>query len=191
VEEEDDDDAMDLEPDVAPEGDLSVEMVSKLVVPNLIRALEETYDPYSARQTRKLRDVVDFVGMLLGEDHRKYQQLVRVVIGVYATQISTLAMAVAAAAGPMATRAPPYNPAARSAMQRFVRRRIKLLSNLSQWRRLANDVPDLAARVVSLTLRPMLAKTWAEGGGDEMGARVLAAAQGLPPNLAQFLQTGR
>lgn len=76
-------------------------------------------------------------------------------------------------------------------MQRFVRRRIKLLSNLSQWRRLANDVPDLVARVVSLTLRPMLAKTWAEGGGDEMGGRVLAAAHGLSPNLVQFLQTGR
>lgn len=182
---------MDLEPDVAPEGDLAVEMVSKLVVPALIRTLEETYDPYSARQTRKLRDVVDFTGMLLGEDNRKYQGLVRAVVGVYAAQISTLASAVAGAAGPVATRAPPYNPAARSAMQRFVRRRIKLLANLSQWRRLAPDVQDLTARVVSLTLRPLLAKTWVEGGGDEMGAKVLAAAQGLPPNLVQFLQTGK
>ncbi|BEI96045.1 hypothetical protein CcaverHIS631_0109940 [Cutaneotrichosporon cavernicola] len=190
MEDDDDDDAMDLEPDVAPEGDQAVEMVSKLVVPNLLSALEK-YDPYSARQTRKLRDVVDFVGMLLGEDHRKYQDLVRCVIGVYSSHIASLATAVAGAAGPIATRAPPYNPAARSAMQRFVRRRIKLLANLGQWRRLALDVKDLTARVVSLTLRPMLAKTWSEGGGDEMGAKVLAVAKELPPNLVQFLQTGR
>ncbi|KLT41564.1 hypothetical protein CC85DRAFT_261824 [Cutaneotrichosporon oleaginosum] len=187
----DDDDAMDLEPEVAPEGDLSVEMVSKVVVPYLIRAVEETYDPYSARQTRRLRDVVDFVGMLLGEDHRKYQALVRAVSDIFTSTITTLAQAVAGAAGPMATRAPPYNPAARNAMRRFVRRRIKLISNLAQWRRLAPDVTDLIARVVSLTLRPILAKTWAEGGGDEMGAKVLAMAQGLPPNLVQFLQSGR
>ncbi|GMK57675.1 hypothetical protein CspeluHIS016_0405090 [Cutaneotrichosporon spelunceum] len=190
VDRDDDESSVDLDPEVAPEGDLAVEMVSKLVVPNISAALEK-YNPYSARQTRKLRDVVEFVGMLLGEDHRRYQDLVRGVIGVYSSHIATLATAVAGAAGPMATRAPPYNPAARSAMQRFVRRRIKLLTNLGQWRRIAPDVKDLTARIVSLTLRPMIAKTWVEGGGDEMGAKVLAVAKELPPNLVRFLQTGR
>lgn len=66
---------------------------------------------------------------------------------------------------------PPYNPAARSAMQRFVRRRIKLLRNLLLWRRISSDeVQDLIARYVNL-LRGPLAKTW-EGGGDDMAQKV-------------------
>lgn len=172
--EDDDDDAMDLEPDVASEGDLAVEMVSKTVVPLIIRALEAgTYDPYSAAQTRKLRDLVDFIGILLGESTKKYQTLTKAVLGVYQAHIFELSATVAGAAGPIATRAPPYNPAARSAMQRFVRRRSKLLSNLQQLRRLAPaEVADLCARVVSVVLRPVLARTWADGGGDEMGAEV-------------------
>lgn len=172
---------MDLEPEVAPEGDLAVEIVSKMVVPLIIRALEAgTYDMYSAKQTRKLRDLVDFIGMLLGDDAKKYQALLKAVMGVYQSHIFELAGAVAAAGGPVATRAPPYNPAARSAMQRFVRRRIKLLTNLQQWRRAApTEVADLVARVVSVVLRPVLAKTWAEGGGDEMGAKVSYQVTGI------------
>lgn len=71
---------------------------------------------------------------------------------------------------------PPYNPAARNAMQRFVRRRVKLLRNLLLWRRIsAEEVQDLISRYVNL-LRGPLVKTW-EGGGDEMAQKVSSNVQ--------------
>lgn len=93
-------------------------------------------------------------------------------MGVYQVHIFSLAAAVASSGGPGSTRPPPYNPTSRSAMQRYVRRRLKLLRNLLLWRRVApNDVPDLVARIVSVVLRPVLSRTW-EGGGEDMAKKV-------------------
>lgn len=61
VDQEDDD--MDLEPEVGEEGDLTVEMVHKAVLPWLTKAFQNgAYDPYSARQTRRAVDLVEFIG---------------------------------------------------------------------------------------------------------------------------------
>lgn len=54
---------MDLEPEVGEEGDLTVEMVFKAVLPWLTKAFQNgAYDPYSARQTRRAVDLVEFIG---------------------------------------------------------------------------------------------------------------------------------
>lgn len=56
------DDDMDLEPEVGEEGDLTVEMVYKAVLPWLTKAFQNgAYDPYSARQTRRAVDLVEFI----------------------------------------------------------------------------------------------------------------------------------
>ncbi|KAL1412967.1 hypothetical protein Q8F55_000716 [Vanrija albida] len=187
-----DDDDMDLEPDVGEEGDLATEMVSKAVVPLFIKGLEVgAYDPYSTPQTRRSVDMVEVIGDLTRKESRKYISLVKAALGVFQAHVLELATAVSASGGPVAQRPPPYNPAARSAMQRYVRRRIKLIRNLLLWRRVApTEVQDLVARVVSVVLRPVLARTW-EGGGDDMAKRVLEVAGAtLPDNLSKFLQQG-
>lgn len=61
------------EPPIGPEGDLIPEMVSRAVVPLLIKAFENgAYDPYSAPQTRRAIDLADLVSDLTGKDSRKY-----------------------------------------------------------------------------------------------------------------------
>lgn len=63
---------MDID-EVGPEGDLATEMVSKAVVPVLIRALEAgAYDPYSAPQTRRAVDIAEVIAELTGKDSKKY-----------------------------------------------------------------------------------------------------------------------
>jgi len=68
-----DDMELDEEPALGPDGDLVTEMVSKAVVPLLIKAFEAgAYDPYSAAQTRRAVDLADVVSHLTGKDSRKY-----------------------------------------------------------------------------------------------------------------------
>ena len=63
----------DDEPPLGPDGDLAAEMVSKAVVPMLVKALENgAYDPYSAVQTRRAMDLADVVQELTGKDSRKF-----------------------------------------------------------------------------------------------------------------------
>jgi GC-rich sequence DNA-binding factor len=61
------------EPPLGPDGDSVSEMVSKAVVPLLIKAFEAgAYDPYSAPQTRRAVDLADVVAELTGKDSRKF-----------------------------------------------------------------------------------------------------------------------
>lgn len=63
----------DEEPPLGPEGDLIPEMVSRAVVPLLVKALENgAYDPYSAPQTRRAVDLADVIAELTGKDSRKF-----------------------------------------------------------------------------------------------------------------------
>lgn len=187
-----DDDDMEMEPELGEEGDLATEMVSKAVVPRLIKAFDGGgYDPYSAPQTRRAIDLLDVVAELTGKDSKKYQSLLKSVLGVFQAHIFELASAVAGAAGPAAIKAPPYNPAARSAMFRFVRRRLKLIRNLLLWKRTApGEVQDLIARIISVVLRPVVARTW-EGGGEDIAQKVLTVAgSAVPSNMVDFLKRG-
>ena len=57
---------------LAPEGDLAAEMVSKTVVPILVKSFENGgYDPYSTKQTRRAIDLVEVIRELTGTDSRK------------------------------------------------------------------------------------------------------------------------
>jgi GC-rich sequence DNA-binding factor len=63
----------DDEPPLGPEGDLVPEMVTRAVVPLLVKSLENgAYDPYSTPQTRRAVDLADVVSELTGRDSRKF-----------------------------------------------------------------------------------------------------------------------
>ncbi|WVR08253.1 hypothetical protein IAU60_005300 [Kwoniella sp. DSM 27419] len=189
---EDDDMDMDEEPPLGPDGDLVASMVSSAVVPFLVKSLEAgAYDPYSARQTRRAVDLADVVGDLTGKDSRKYTSLLKAVLGTYHSHLLDLSSTVSASLSPGAIPPPAFDPAARPAMERFVRRRLKLIRNIALWRREApQEARELVIRLVAEVLRPVLNRHW-EGGGREMAAKVLSTATGLlSPDLVGFLQQG-
>ena len=67
---------------------------------------------------------------------------------------------------------PAFDPASRPAMERYVRRQMKLLRNILLWRREApEEIRELVSRLVGDCLRPVLGSCW-DGGGQEMAAKV-------------------
>lgn len=91
-------------------------------------------------------------------------------------------------------------------MERYVRRRTKLLRNMVLWRREApQEVREFVTRLVGEVLRPALGRNWG-GGGQEMAAMAsfpdlsctiltIAKVRGvagtaLPPDLVTFLERG-
>lgn len=57
-------------------------------------------------------------------------------------------------------------------MQRYIRRRTKLLRNLLLWKSHApQEVAEMANRLVGEIIRPVLERHWS-GGGKEMGLQV-------------------
>jgi GC-rich sequence DNA-binding factor len=178
----------DEEPPLGPEGDLIPEMVSRAVVPLLVKALESgAYDPYSAPQTRRAVDLTDVISELTGKDSRKFtvsrllsreavadrQSFLKAILMVYHNHITDLVASVQQAASPSAIPAPAFDPASRTSMERFVRRRLKLVKNILLMRRQSpNEARELITRIVNDVLRPVLEKAWG-GGGREMGLKVI------------------
>jgi len=57
-------------------------------------------------------------------------------------------------------------------MERFTRRRLKLVKNILLLRRQSpNEARELITRIVNDVLRPVLERAW-DGGGREMGLKV-------------------
>jgi GC-rich sequence DNA-binding factor len=99
---------------------------------------------------------------------------------VYHNYIVELTTSVQQAASPSAVPAPAFDPASRTSMERFVRRRLKLIKNILLWRRQSpNEARELITRIVNDVLRPVLERAW-DGGGREMALRVSVS---LPPEI--------
>lgn len=126
---------------------------------------------------------------------------------VYHNHIVDLASSVQQAAAPTAIPPPAFDPASRSSMERFVRRRLKLVKNILLWRRHSmNEARELITRIVNDVLRPVMERAW-DGGGREMSlkvcfmlqthSKVLADVQVIevvgpmiPPDLGNSLRIG-
>ncbi|WVQ75090.1 hypothetical protein IAR50_004699 [Cryptococcus sp. DSM 104548] len=192
VQHADEDEDMDDQAPLSCDGDLIASMVSSAVVPLLTKTFEAgAYDPYSAPQTRRAVDLADVVAELTGKDSRKFTALLKAVLAVFHEHLIALSTSIAQATAHDAIQPPAFDPATRTAMERYVRRRIKLVKNILLWKREApQEVRELVARLVGEVLRPILSRHW-EGGGKEMGLKVLSIAEGfLAPDLVTFLQQG-
>ncbi|WVN87006.1 uncharacterized protein L203_102182 [Cryptococcus depauperatus CBS 7841] len=188
----DDEETMDEEPSLSPEGDLVASMVSSAVAPLLTKMFEaEAYDPYSTAQTRNAVDLTNVVAELTGRDSRKFMVLLKAVLQVFHTHLISLSTAISAVTSPSAFPPPDIDPISGIAMRRYVQRRIKLLKNMLMWSEQASqEVRELIARLVGEVLRPILSRNW-ERGGKEMALKVLAVATNyLSPDLVTFLQQG-
>ncbi|KGB78044.2 GC-rich sequence DNA-binding factor [Cryptococcus deuterogattii R265] len=169
----DEDEDLDEEPPLSPEGDLVASMVSTAVVPLLTKIFEAgAYDPYSAPQTRRAVDLTDVVADLTSKDSRKFVALLKAILAVFHSHLLELSSAIIAVTAPDAIPPPAFNPASRSALSRFIHRRIKLLKNILMWKREApQEVRGLVVRLVGEILRPVLSRTW-ESGGKELAQDV-------------------
>ena len=169
----DDDMDLDDEPPIGPDGDLVTDMVSKAVLPLLIKSFESgAYDPYSTPQTRKAIDLAEVISDLTGKDSRKYADLLKAILGVFRQHVSDLAVQISASATSGAIAPPAFDPNSRIALGRYVRRRLKLIRNLLLWKREAGrDVVEILNRLVGEVLKPLLDKQW-DGGGKELAATV-------------------
>lgn len=68
---------------------------------------------------------------------------------------------------PSSTEPPAFDPASRTALATFVRRRIKLSRNLLLWRRFAQaEVAELVVRIVRSIILPSATRTWQSGGAE-------------------------
>jgi GC-rich sequence DNA-binding factor len=186
-----DEDDMDMdEYPLGPEGDLIPEMISRGVVPLLVKALENgAYDPYSARQTRRAVDLAEVISDLLGRESRKYtvssdtprltstppadaKSLLKAILMVYHNHMTSLIAAIQAASGPSATPPPAFDPASRSSLTRYINRRLKLVRNIMLWRSQSPvEVGQLVSRLVAEVLQPVLERTW-ESGGQQVAEKV-------------------
>lgn len=119
-----------------------------------------------------------------------YQDVLQAVLFVFSQHITTLSLDVSACSLPTATPAPDFDPAARPAAQRFIRRRIKLLRNLLLWRRLAQgEIRDLIGRVVRELVLPVLSKAWDSGGKELAGQVSVVAAWAVLRVVSKVLDT--
>jgi GC-rich sequence DNA-binding factor len=62
------------EPDLGPDGDLVPPLVSAAVIPIIVNAFESgAYDVYSAKQTRRVLDLVDLLSVYIGKENLKFR----------------------------------------------------------------------------------------------------------------------
>ena len=131
--------------------------------------------------------------------------MLKAVLAVYHNHILSLISTINAVTAPDASPPSAFDPASRPALQRFIRKRIKLVRNIMLWRRQApEEVRELVNLVVGNVLRPLLERCWGSGG-QEMAPKVsvlstwgttligqifLTATGLLSPQLAVYLQRG-
>jgi len=172
------------EPELGPDGDLLPPMVSAAVIPNIVKAFEAgAYDVYSAKQSRRVVDLVDLVSVYTTKDNVNFRSIVRAVVELFLRHVDATAGLVKAASGPESGQPPAFDPASRTALATFARRRIKLMRNLLMWRRFSSsEVADLLRKIVVEILLPCLTKCWDSGGQQlaEEAVRVVPTGV-LPP----------
>jgi len=158
---------------LGPDGDLVIEMTQKTVLPLLIKSFEAgAYDPYSTPQTRKAIDLAEVIHSLCGQTSKKYADLLRAIMAVFAEEVSRQTEQLSDCRKPGAIPPPSFDSASRVALGRFVRRRLKMIRNLLMWKReAAREVGEIISRIVGEVLRPILERQW-DGGGKELAQTV-------------------
>ena len=184
------DEEMDDEAGLGPEGDLIPDMVNKTIAPLLTKAFEAgAYDPYSAPQTRQAVDLVDVVRELSGKDSRKHADLLKAVLNIFHEHLLDLASQVSACMSGDAVPPPAAHPDSSAALRRFVHRRVKLLKNMLLWSREApTEIREFINRLASEILRPILERNW-EGEGGTLGQLVGVPLQWCSMAESQFART--
>jgi GC-rich sequence DNA-binding factor len=173
---DDDESDEDDEPALGPDGDLVPEIVSKAVIPLLIRQFSSSptgnsggYDPYSSSETRRAVDLLEHIEELLGSEKRSFQSLVAAVLSPF-TPLSGALTELSSTPGVVVPLPPSSHSTPDRSLKRFLARLMKLLRNLLAFLPFSPmRVPELANELVEV------GRLVAEKEGNwEMGGKVWA-----------------
>ncbi|KAJ3854000.1 nineteen complex-related protein 2-domain-containing protein [Lentinula lateritia] len=141
--------------ELGPEGDLVSSMVSTAIIPRLSKIIENgALDVYSSSHVRRAVDLSEELEASVSEvdqGHLKLQIFYKAVIACFTKAVSEnealLAKFNSAGHGTAST----FNPEAIPARKRYLARQLKLISNLTRWRKSTGElfgVGQLITRVV-------------------------------------------
>ncbi|KAH7927764.1 hypothetical protein BV22DRAFT_1006330 [Leucogyrophana mollusca] len=170
----------DSEPDLGPDGDLVSAMISTAVAPRICKLVEGgAFNPYSARDTRRMIDLTEQVEASIGADSHKYQMILKCVY----TAFENVVVGTESLLAPfVAFNRPVFDPEAIAARQRFLARQAKLLENTVRWRKYAGEkfgIGELCVRLIKTCVLPV-AETGLEVGGEDRVHQIMAI---LPHDL--------
>ncbi|KAH9948863.1 nineteen complex-related protein 2-domain-containing protein [Amylocystis lapponica] len=159
----------DEEPEMGPDGDLVSAMISTAVIPRLCKILERGgFDPYSAQDFRKLRDLAEQIEISVARDNAKFEDMLKTVLNVLQMAVESTETLLASY---LALNNPRFNPEAIPARRRFLTRRYKLLRNMLQWRKYSGErfgLGRLASKLVDSCMLPVAESGWEVGGEEYM-----------------------
>jgi len=169
------------EQELGPDGDLAVAMVSTALVQRIVKLLEAgAFDPYNAAHVRGLVDVVEAVEAAVESEAVKFHMLLKAALQPFRDEVERSVLLVRDTLSGN-TRVG-FDPQAPPARRRFLARRLKLVRNLSRWRKYTGErfgVGELVTRVLRECMIPVAEGGW-EVGGTEIMAKAVA---GLPAEL--------
>ncbi|KAI6039350.1 GCFC-domain-containing protein, partial [Pisolithus marmoratus] len=167
--------------ELPPDGDLVSAMVSTAVVPRLCKILESGgFDPYSARDVRRIIDITEQVEASIGSDHLKFLMMLKSVQSVF----ENATVAAETLLSPfLRFNRPQFDPEAINARNRLLTRASKLLGVILRWRKYTGDklgAGQLCVRLINNYVLPIARSGW-EVGGEQKTRQMVAA---LPQDLA-------
>ncbi|OCH90931.1 hypothetical protein OBBRIDRAFT_563603 [Obba rivulosa] len=168
------------EPEQDSNGDLVSAMISSAVIPRLCKLLEGGgFDAYSARDVRKLIDLVEQIEASVEKNSLKFELLLKSVMSAFQDAVSS---SETLASTYLALNNPRFDPEAIPARRRYLARRYKLLRDLVSWRKYTGErfgIGALVKRLVDNCILPVAEGGW-EVGGEEYMRKVVAV---LPNEL--------
>ncbi|CAL1712429.1 unnamed protein product [Somion occarium] len=173
-------DDMESEAELGPDGDLVSAMISTAVIPRICKILEKGgLDPYSAKDVRRLIDLCEEIEVSVPKEHLKFELLLKSAFITFQTAVTSSQTTVTKY---LQLNQPRFDPEAIPARRRFLSRRYKLMDNILRWRKYAGEMYGLGQLVTTLVadvMLPVAESGWEVGGEDSM-RKVL---QVRPPEL--------
>ncbi|ESK88444.1 gc-rich sequence dna-binding factor-like protein [Moniliophthora roreri MCA 2997] len=170
--------------ELGPDGDLVSSMITTAIIPRLSKVIEGgALDVYSHSHIRRAIDLMEEIEASIEKGSPKLQILTKSVVVCFERAIYETEKLLAEFTAAAVTRtALAFDPESVPSRQRFLTRRVKLLSNLLRWRKSAGErfgLGQLAARIVDGLVVEIADEGWEVGGADV----VQTVAGMLPPEL--------
>ncbi|KAK7035518.1 hypothetical protein VNI00_011811 [Paramarasmius palmivorus] len=177
-------DPSDTARELGPDGDLVSSMITTAIIPRMSKIIEGgALDVYSHSHIRRVIDIMEELEATIEPGSPKLQVLSKSVVICFEKAIHETEKLIAKFTSTVATRpAPAFDPESVPSRQRFLTRRLKLLANLLQWRKLTGErfgLGQLAARIVDGLILGIAEGGWEVGGADV----IQTVASMLPPEL--------
>ncbi|KAG7445800.1 uncharacterized protein BT62DRAFT_950695 [Guyanagaster necrorhizus] len=175
------------ESELGPDGDLVASMITTAILPRMCKLLGGgALDVYSAGDIRRMVNITEEVEASIEPGNTKIHMLFKTILTLFDDTIAETEALVSKYRSLDQT-AMTFNPESIPARRRFLTRRIKLLQNLSRWRRFTGErygIGQTITRLVDGTLLPVAGGGW-DAGGEELMRKV---SKLLPDELSGNLK---